>query len=441
MPYTRQDVIKTYREHFPELAPLNDNDVWRVAAVNDPELAKGISELQDTGFRSPRYGPTGATATQVMSDQAANVLTGAGSVVGLKGTGTGVSLGIPDWLKRLGQGAGDVANAPVPGYEAGMRLLRAARGGMEGSARLENLIGGGVKELLMPGSTQTPPPESPEWTQAAQASGAMLTAAELPNVASGAALLTKAGMKPLAAGARKIVASISPEKVNGWLEVKPTALEHGANPGQRIVDEGLLAPTKSKTAANLKTALDGSSAKIEQTLKQADATGLTLDNSNAILDTLQQATATIGKSEPAFQARLEGILNQILGKFPNIDKMSPSQTQALIRELGDGVKWTGAAYEGDVNQVLVQLRGAVSRNLGSNVPSVRPELTRWGDLYEGMKAARSSILKNKAGQGTGNIAPTRLVRTAKAAAKGAAVAGAGAGLYTAGRAAARKVMD
>lgn len=147
--------------------------------------AKQQPAIDPAGHQSPLYpgGESSRTATQVMQDQAANVLTGIPEVV----------TGIP----------GAVAGG-------GQALLDMILG--RGSGKATEMLAGTVTPFAPVAQTligNPPSPEDPAWKEAAQGAGAMLAGAELPNVLKpivkagmGAATAMRTGTKTALAGGK-----------------------------------------------------------------------------------------------------------------------------------------------------------------------------------------------------------------------------------------------
>jgi len=164
----RKEIINAYRSHFPQLKDLGDNDVFRVVAVNDPELAQSWAKSQEHPVTPQMYPGRGPTGTEVMQDQAAEVLKGIPQAV----------TGIPGAAKAIGGAAWDALSGNYAGAnQAGKQML----GGM---AQPFTTSAQGLGALIAPQSVNAPSDES--WKQAAQGAGAMLGSAELPNAIAGA---------------------------------------------------------------------------------------------------------------------------------------------------------------------------------------------------------------------------------------------------------------
>lgn len=184
--YSRKDVIDAFRADNPDAAHIDDNKIFAAIAVEDPDLVRGVSELEPRAFESPRYGPTGATAGQVAYDQAANVLTGIPQAI----------TGIPGMVKEAaGLGVDALSGNAMGTLDRAKRIV----GGM---AQPFTTTARGVGALVAPGSVQAPSDE--DWAQAAQGAGAQLGAAALPNVVSG----IPPAARTIGRGARTITRSV-----------------------------------------------------------------------------------------------------------------------------------------------------------------------------------------------------------------------------------------
>ncbi len=392
--YSRAQLLEAVRTDHPQFRDIPDNKLFAAIAQDHPDLAQGISELHHPAFQSPRYGPQGATAGQVAQDQAAEVLKGIPEAV----------TGIPGALKSLGTTAYDALTGKAGKVAQDL-------GGMAGGiAQPFKQAVQGAAEYVAPGS-QGPQvaPESPEWAQAARASGTMLAGAELPNAISGLAKI--AG--PAVSGAMQQIRSklnasnpVTTAELNRWMDIPAKEVAHGANPAQQLVKEGLVGADKTATHANVKSALGSAGSDLEAALKTADQTGVTVDAQTPTYDSVAKATKKIGRPrEAAFQATLDGIVDDIESRYPNLDKLSPSQAHALKVELGDSIKWSGVGYEEPANQAMLQIYRDLNKAIKTNVNGIGPLQDRWGNLYIASKNLAEGISENVVGKGTAAEVP------------------------------------
>lgn len=417
MPYTRQQLLQAVRTDHPELSAVDDNKLFAAIATDHPDLAQGIEELHQPDYQSPRY-PTGSgTAGQVVSDQAANVLSGVPSAVtaipGAIKEG-GASL----WEALRGRGSQRAQSMLTNAASSAVQpLTQVAKGAAELARNPDSYTSQELQSL------PNVNPDSPEWTQAAKTSGAMLAGAELPNVISGAGAIVAPLMSKLRGSANMSAITKSPE-LNKWMNVTPRAMEHGANPAQQILQDRLLATTKPATQANVKAALKTAGNEMENALYDATLKGAPPLNAGPIVDkALNNVTKKIGTPrDPAFQAQIAGIRSDIANAHPNLNTLTPKQSQALIEHLGDSINWH-AATENPINDALIEIyRDLRQAQTTIQVPQLKPLLSKWQNLYVGDKALSGSALKDAAGVGTGNsLLWNKMKSTGKKAAIGAGI--------------------
>lgn len=168
MPYTRAQLLAAYRQDFPQLAKVSDNDLFIAIAQDSPELAKGISELQ----QAPAAVPDDRSASQVAIDQTGKILKGLVSPI----------TSIPGMVKEGAGLAGDLITGN--NTSAQERVARVGSGLAHSiTDPFTPIIRTGI-EAVAPGATGGPATQQ-EWEQAAEASGGAL----------GNLLLMKAGPK------------------------------------------------------------------------------------------------------------------------------------------------------------------------------------------------------------------------------------------------------
>lgn len=338
------------------------------------------------------------TAGQVAQDQAANVIKGIPEAV----------TGIPTMLQHLASMGWKGATGNVSGMvnDAGSMVKEAA-------SPIVTPVKQGI-ELAKPGLVNAPGPDSPESAQAAEGAGAMLGVAELPNVVSGAGVLAnKAGITPKVSGAwdqiQAKVASMTKRpdltaaEVNKWMDVPASAVTRGANPGQLLLDEKLLGATKEATKANVDSALASTGQQIEQKLTNAPGE---IDAQTPVYDAAAKAVKRIGRPrDEAFQRNITGVIDDIEGRYPNLNKLTPKDAHALKVELGDSIKWKGAAFDEPVNQMMVQIYHDLNKTIKASVPDIGDLQSRWGDLKIASKNLNESMADDVVGKGTGAEAP------------------------------------
>lgn len=195
---TLKEFGASVKAKYPQYAQYGDEEIATRMLSKYPQYQENIKP-----FESPRHGPTGATPMQVASDQAVEVLRGIPEAV----------TGIPSAIKAVIQSSPYLGGTAKPSIDlkgAAAQTVApfttATRGMYElGVGALPDAIQPNVRaasEMAFPSINNAPPPEAPEWKQAARSSGSMLAGAELPNVVSGAGALVNALKQTLPSTAR-----------------------------------------------------------------------------------------------------------------------------------------------------------------------------------------------------------------------------------------------
>ena len=224
-----------------------------------------------------------------------------------------------------------------------------------------------------------------------------------PEAASGEPLPFSATPE-LEAPAAPARSSLTEPDVNKWMGVAPKEVMSGAHPGQRLIDENLISPTKATTKANVDAALDSAGKDMHDQLQAATKNGTTIDASDIVQNALTNATKKIGSPrEGSFQATINGILDDITGRYPNLDSLTPEQAHGLKVELGDSAKFSGTAYDDPINQTILEIYRGLNGAIKSNVKGIGPAQSRWQDLYISSRNLADSLAENQVGKGSGQV--------------------------------------
>lgn len=403
-PYSRQDLIKTYRLVNPAMAGLNDNQVFAHIAQKYPRMAKGITELTQrfSGYRPPGVSPAG-----VATDQLANVIYGPVAfaqqlpAIAEQLARLGWQVGTGKGAQALPQIGGMLQSTAEPFVTTGLQgaeLLESPKLGFQNQRDLGRMIAQASptagRVLGIPTSGPgTPTPDDPRTKAAAQAAGINLAATLTPFVWRGGKwLLTKP--------------ALTAEEINSWMNVPGTTLKRGRlNPGKLLQDEGLLGATKEATEANVKPALKAIAQELDQKLT---ASPVHLDAETIVKDEISKAQRLLGKSsDAAFQRSLKTLETDIRRDFGNIDRLWAPDAHRLKVQLGDSIRWRGEAFDDPINQVKVGIYDRLNTELKAQVPGTADLQVRYGNLHVAAKALDDSIAQDIAGRGTGAKVPSK----------------------------------
>lgn len=389
-PYTRQQLIATYRRTHPELEAVPDNQVFAQIAAKYPAFAAGIQELKKTP-----YSPPGRSAGQVALDQAEEAALGVPQAV----------TQIPAIIAQLGRlgwqvGTGRESEA----YKTGRGMVSGAAEpfittGLQGAELMLPRMGLGQRDL------GAPSPDDPRTAAAARGAGMMLGSALLPEVGARAVEVAPRVAPKIAAFVRR--PGLTTAEVNRWMDVPANAVKRGADPGAQLLQDNLIGATKQITKANVDSALASTGQQMEQVLSNAKGT---INGETPVVDALNAAKKRIGRPrDMTFHNTLDGIEQDIRTNYPNLDRLSPLEAHKLKVDLGESIRWKGEAFNDPINQVMVQiyndLNGAIK-----NVPGVGELQARWGNLFVAQQNIADELAADVVGKGTGPGPPVRAPR-------------------------------
>ncbi len=214
-----------------------------------------------------------------------------------------------------------------------------------------------------------------------------------------AVLLAPAGKAAGVKVAEKLHMKPGARSFNALMELNAKELEYGRNPGELLSREGVSAATKEglldRTKSMKKTAGQG----IDLILNQ-DGAGKTIrDVDQLVQQPFVDATKGVGAgSESAFQSqlyeRLKGIIRVADEHQIDLSKpLTPKEVNVLKQEVGKGMKWHGAPYEGEINQVLEQVYRNLNGAVEAAVPRIKAANKRWGELQSAENALDFAVRK------------------------------------------------
>lgn len=189
--------------------------------------------------------------------------------------------------------------------------------------------------------------------------------------------------------------------VNRWLGVSSKEVLRGADPGKQILDQGLLGPTKAATQANIQSALGDAGQALEAQLKAATAKGTTLDAQTPIADAYAKLTEKYGVTRSISDQAQVGVIDKIESRYPELNKLSPSDAHKLKVELGNSINWGDS--QDPVNKMMIQIYGDLNDAIKTEVPEAAGTQRRWNNLFIASKASRRAIAKDVVGTGTGDV--------------------------------------
>lgn len=235
----------------------------------------------------------------------------------------------------------------------------------------------------------------------ALAEGASPTSAAL----QGTVGAVTAGVAPKVAAVAK---DLAPRVVNSLIKPLAKQFRFGRDPGRGIVNEGITALTRPQLAQQITGKLDELGQAIHQKLVEPTVAAKVIDIKPALAEVDRAIAEGAKRGEKALLSRLQDLrqaltheLDPVTGEW-SIAKptsLSPLNAHQLKRELGDAAKWTGQAFDNEVNQARV----AVYRKLNELIDTAAPGTKALQARYADMLTAKSSLERAMTMGGRNNL--------------------------------------
>lgn len=178
-----------------------------------------------------------------------------------------------------------------------------------------------------------------------------------------------------------VARKVSPRLMNSLMEVKPTALDFGHDPGGRVVKEGIIAANEDSLLAQIRDRLKDAGVALDAKLASAPA-NQTIDASDIVINALDNAVQNSGLAkEAAFRDRVETVMDVILKKSAGkLSNLTPKEAQTLKSEIGTFVAWNEGSLDKPINKAIAEIYRGLNKATEAIVSDIKPLLSRYGDL-------------------------------------------------------------
>lgn len=204
--------------------------------------------------------------------------------------------------------------------------------------------------------------------------------------------------------AKKILAErISPALLNKYI-LRPVAKDFhfGKDPGLGVAKEGLKANTREGLLKEISTRKKLLGSQIDTTLQDASIATKKIDVGSALKGLDKKIAKAAEEGEEALYSRLSKIREGITGKFKIIDgkavkiadrplQLTPLEAAQLKRRIGGSSKWTGQAFDQEVNQARVEVYRALNEMIDKVAPGSKALNARYANMLTAEKALENTI--------------------------------------------------
>lgn len=184
--------------------------------------------------------------------------------------------------------------------------------------------------------------------------------------------------------------------VNSVLRPQQKEFDFGKNPGLTVVKEDLKANTRGGLLNKISDRKSEVGQLKQSVLSRPENVSKTIDFSDDILTPLKEAKQNaVNSGEKALFNRLDDIESGLTKTFDdqfnvvgtkNL-QLDPLQADKLKQQIGNQTRWTGQAFDNDVNQVRV----SIYRNLRNKIDDAVPEVADLNQRYSGLLTAEKAL--------------------------------------------------
>lgn len=254
-----------------------------------------------------------------------------------------------------------------------------------------------------------------------------------PRAIGTAALLGAATPAALAVAER-----VGPAIVNNMLRPLAKQYRFGKNPGRAVVNEGIVAQDINHLVTALAERKDMVGKLIDGSLRSPRAQAAGTIDIKPMLKPVDDAIKKYARS-PENEALVKQLYNfreSLTNIFipgpkgtilptgiPRPTMLDPYRATRVKREIGEGTKWSGEAYERPLNEVKAEVYRSIDSAVDALVPESKFLNERYGNLLEAQKAAERKAAASQlinmtdlAGFGVGTAAGGPVVGAGAAAA-------------------------
>lgn len=204
--------------------------------------------------------------------------------------------------------------------------------------------------------------------------------------------------------AKKILAErISPALLNKYI-LRPTAKEFhfGKDPGLGVAKEGLTANTREGLLTQITAKKKEIGNQIDEVLKKPEFAVKKIEVKSALAGLDKKIAKAAEEGEEVLYNRLTKIREGITGKFQMIEgkavkvadratQLTPLEAAQLKRKIGSASKWTGQAFDQEVNQARVEVYRALNEMIDKAVPGSKALNSRYANMLTAERALDNTI--------------------------------------------------
>ncbi|MFH2145939.1 MAG: hypothetical protein ABII75_07950 [Candidatus Omnitrophota bacterium] len=195
---------------------------------------------------------------------------------------------------------------------------------------------------------------------------------------------------------------IAPKIINSIIKPISKEFNFGRNAGKGVVEEGIVANTRKGMLDKITSKKEEIGKQMDVILNKPEIISKKIDINSALTPIDEAMNKAIKNGEQALYDRLKSIKDGMTKEFQSVegklmpigDKnlvLSPLEAKQLKTELGQATKWTGQAFDNDVNKVRVQIYRNIDEMIDNAVPGIDKLNSRYANILSAENALDRTI--------------------------------------------------
>jgi hypothetical protein len=191
--------------------------------------------------------------------------------------------------------------------------------------------------------------------------------------------------------------SVAGRFVNSLIKPKEVDFRFGKNPGLAVAEEGITANTLNGLKTNISKVRQNIGQEIEKIITAPKVSNIVQDITPAFAPIDEAINSAVNSGEQEYVNRLLSLKNGLTKTFKLVDgkleeaglkklTLTPKEIQQLKIKVGEGTRWTGQAFDSDINQVKTKVYSALNDLVEKAAPGTKKLNQKYGNLLTAEKA-------------------------------------------------------
>lgn len=189
---------------------------------------------------------------------------------------------------------------------------------------------------------------------------------------------------PLGVAGEWLAQKVPPRIINSLIKPISKEFRFGRNPGSGVVDEGIMAPTIGKLQEKVSAKLQTVGETIGTMLDTEAANKKLIDLAPMLAPLDAAATKATRMGETALAERLTALKEAPM--FSEKPLVTPKEAAEVKKLLGESTRWTGQAFDADLNKAKVAVYRLINDAIDQAVPGVKVQNARYANLLSALKS-------------------------------------------------------